>query len=190
MTKNVTKKDKKTTVVKMHNLKNPIQITMDLEQELRGYKYYKIMREHNGEISLITPELSEDRKRITFMSDKFSRYAIAAGNETVKTIPGTKYITTGGGDKVITDSSLNSKNSVKHLENAGEAKWPVAGAHKGEGPGGFKEWLADLIKSPVFPWILLLILILLAAGGYFYVRRRGKTAAAKDDDDDFIGFIQ
>lgn len=56
---------------------NEIEITIELSKDLQGKDSYVVYREHEGEVTAITPTLSSDGKYLTFKSSKFSTYAIA-----------------------------------------------------------------------------------------------------------------
>ena len=50
----------------------------DLLSVEKGYtRTYYIVRNHNGSLDIIDPVLSKDNKSLTFLSDKYSTYAIA-----------------------------------------------------------------------------------------------------------------
>ena len=67
---------------KIENLSEEVEVAILIPEDIAevedGYirKYY-IIREHNGEYSLIEPTLSEDGKKLTFKTDGFSSYGIA-----------------------------------------------------------------------------------------------------------------
>ena len=89
----------------VHKLNSDIHLTIDLEEPYRNYRYYRILRFHDGESTLIIPTINGDWNRITFTTDSFSEYAVICGNTsleglkhmpekaedtiTVKTAPGT-----------------------------------------------------------------------------------------------------
>ena len=54
-----------------------IEITVDIPEELQGNYSYVIIREHNGEMTFINPVISPDGKTLTFISNRFSVYAVA-----------------------------------------------------------------------------------------------------------------
>lgn len=63
-------------------LKSEIELVVALPEDLlsveKGYtRTYYIVRNHNGSLDIIDPVLSKDNKSLTFLSDKYSTYAIA-----------------------------------------------------------------------------------------------------------------
>ena len=63
-------------------LKSEIELVVALPEDLlsveKGYtRTYYIVRKHNGSLDIIDPVLSKDNKSLTFLSDKYSTYAIA-----------------------------------------------------------------------------------------------------------------
>lgn len=76
--KNITK-DK--DIAYVTELTSPIELTVVLPEELQnveeGYnRVYYMIREHNGEVELISTNMAEDGKSLTFITDKFSTYAL------------------------------------------------------------------------------------------------------------------
>ncbi len=57
-------------------LENEITITLDLPEEIHGYKDYQIIRVHDGVAEIIDSIYDEDAQTISFDTDKFSTYGI------------------------------------------------------------------------------------------------------------------
>ncbi len=77
--------------IKVGNLKEltkPIELKLSMPEGLgevaKGYtrKYY-VIREHDGKVTVLDTNVSEDGKYITFKTDKFSTYALAYKDEKI-----------------------------------------------------------------------------------------------------------
>lgn len=87
-------------ITKLSELTKPIELMVampELEEVKTGYtRNYYIVREHNGEITIIKDvEVSEDGKYLVFESKEFSTYALAYNDVLAEKVPET-------GDNVIT----------------------------------------------------------------------------------------
>ncbi|MEG0378967.1 MAG: hypothetical protein RR614_10870, partial [Eubacterium sp.] len=67
-----------TTEQAITNLQNPITITLVIPEEIRGDYTYSVIRCHGEQTDVIAPTLSEDGTKLSFTTDRFSTYAIAA----------------------------------------------------------------------------------------------------------------
>ena len=66
--------------VELSELANPVGITLELSEALKGKKRYCVLREHNGEITNLSSAYNPESNEIEFFSDKFSTYAIGYSN--------------------------------------------------------------------------------------------------------------
>ncbi len=71
----------------VHDLNQPITLTFDIPEELRGLGKYFVVRVHNGEYVVLEDE-DDDPNTVTFTTDQFSTYALvydeaAAGTSSV-----------------------------------------------------------------------------------------------------------
>lgn len=64
--------------VKITELDNEIEITIDIPENLKGKEKYYIVRNHNGECTLLS-DIDDNPDTITFRTNRFSTYAIVYG---------------------------------------------------------------------------------------------------------------
>lgn len=62
----------------IRNPQNPITITVAIPEELQGDYIYHILRVHEYQTDVLVPKVSEDKMFLSFTTDRFSTYAIAA----------------------------------------------------------------------------------------------------------------
>ena len=65
----------------LHSLTQEIHVTLDREEEMA---YCAVLRIHEGQADLIRPEVSRDKQRITFTTDRFSQFLVLYSNEELK----------------------------------------------------------------------------------------------------------
>ena len=71
-----------TTNIKQLNV--PMEVIIQIPEEIyKSGRTYAILREHDGELSIL-PDLDDDPKTITFKTDRFSSYAISEQKATAK----------------------------------------------------------------------------------------------------------
>ena len=73
-------KKNKESWVKLTNLDNEIEITIQIPEELRGKGVYYILRDHDGVCDMLM-DLDDNPDTITFRTDRFSAYAIVYEEE-------------------------------------------------------------------------------------------------------------
>lgn len=127
-----------TKTEEVRNLLSPIHVSMDLPEALMGYRYYKVLRNHEGKLSLMKAAVMEGR--ISFKTDGFSEYAILCSNSEVF-----DEIRTEEPEMIVTDIIED------HVPGRNTPEWMSSVSMWNGGPG--HEWFLWLI-----PAILLLLI--------------------------------
>ena len=82
-----------TDVMKNTDATGTFRITMEIPEELRGYKNYSVLHVHNGETVLLT-DLDDNPDTVTFEVNKFSTFALTATNEVLSETPEDEFVDT------------------------------------------------------------------------------------------------
>ena len=139
LTKTVYNDKGQSTVGRIVKLQNPITITLDRPEESRRSKYTSVMRLHNGVVTLIDPEFSEDGNRISFKTDRFSDYSIVCSNEFIR---GTS--SSGGGSSNTEQIREKTVEEIIYQDVIVPGEQTEAASER---PKGAKEPAQETVKS-------------------------------------------
>lgn len=71
------------------DLSEPMTVNLNLAEDLQGHSSYKVLCEHNGEISELSSTYDQGTGVLTFNTDKYSNYAIAYSDSSATSNPQT-----------------------------------------------------------------------------------------------------
>ena len=116
----------------LNKLEEEITITVAIPEELKAEgRTYKVIRNHNGEVTVLETVLNEDGT-ISFKTDRFSTYALAyADEEGTGANPNPDNTPSEGGSTPSEGGSIPSEGNTKpSVDDNKEAKAPQTGDNR------------------------------------------------------------
>ena len=147
----------------LRSLTQEIHITLDREQSA---SYCMVLRNHNGQITLIKPEINPLGDRLTFTTDRFSEYALLYSRVPFEDV-----------EQALMDARKQLGQTSENKETASEPEVSEKQAAGPETIGPENHW--------VLLWVILVVSAVLSA--YMVYKKKEKEKEKKDQDDEQDG---